>query len=242
MKQYKVAWFSAGASSFVATYLAKDVDEIIYIDVANQHPDSIRFVKDCEKLLGKPITILRSEYAKDVEDAILRKGLIRLVNGFASCTTLLKKNVRMDWEEQHNDCKLTYVWGMDSSEKNRADAILRTMSYANHEFPLIEHSLSKQDVHAICKKLGIKRPVMYDLGYNNNNCIGCVKGGMGYWNKIRVDFPDVFDKMAKLERKIGASCINGVYLDELEPNRGNINAEIMQDCSILCELALKEEV
>ena len=32
------------------------------------------------------------------------------------------------------------------------------------------------------------------MGYNNNNCIGCIKGGMGYWNKIRVDFPEVFEK------------------------------------------------
>ena len=37
------------------------------------------------------------------------------------------------------------------------------------------------------------RPLMYDLGYPNNNCIGCVKGGMGYWNHIRKDFPEVFE-------------------------------------------------
>ena len=201
----------------------------------------MRFVKDCEKVLGRPITILKSEEAKDVEDAILRAGLIRLVNGFAPCTTKLKKNVRKKWESEHSNYELTYVWGMDSSEQDRAYGLLRTMNYAKHEFPLIEQNLTKQDVHAICSKLGIKRPAMYDLGYNNNNCIGCVKGGMGYWNKIRVDFPDVFVKMAKLERKIGASCINGVYLDELEPNRGDIQKEIMQDCSILCELALKEK-
>lgn len=63
---------------------------------------------------------------------------------------------------------------------------------------------------------------MYDLGYHNNNCVGCVKGGMGYWNRIRIDFPEVFRKMAELEREIGHSCINGVYLDELAPGRGRI--------------------
>ena len=42
---------------------------------------------------------------------------------------------------------------------------------------------------------------MYDMGYPNNNCIGCVKGGMGYWNHIRKDFPEVFDSRAKLERE-----------------------------------------
>jgi hypothetical protein len=35
----KVVWISAGVSSFIAGYLAKDVDEWIYIDVEDQHPD-----------------------------------------------------------------------------------------------------------------------------------------------------------------------------------------------------------
>ena len=56
-------------------------------------------------------------------------------------------------------------------------------------------------------KAGIKQPVMYSMGYNNNNCIGCVKGGMGYWNKIRKDFPEVFAQMAQIERDVGATCL-----------------------------------
>ena len=39
----KVGWFSAGCSSLVACKLAKP-DKILYIHVANQHPDTIRFL------------------------------------------------------------------------------------------------------------------------------------------------------------------------------------------------------
>lgn len=49
MQKYKVCWLSAGISSFVAGYLEKDVDEWIYIDIADQHPDSLRFIHDVEK-------------------------------------------------------------------------------------------------------------------------------------------------------------------------------------------------
>ena len=77
---------------------------------------------------------------------------------------------------------------------------------------------------------------MYDMGYRNNNCVGCIRGGMGYWNKIRVDFPEVFARRAKQEREIGHSCINGVFLDELDPTRGNINDEVMEDCTIAGQL------
>ena len=228
----KVAWISAGVSSFVSAYLANDVDEYIYIDIDDQHPDSMRFIKDCEKVLNRPITILKSEY-RCVEDVIRKAKYINGVHG-APCTNTLKKKVRQKWENDHK-VPLTYVWGFDCDEKNRAERIKQVYWEFEHEFPLIDNMLTKEDAHGILDKLGIKRPVMYDLGYSNNNCIGCVKGGMGYWNKIRKDFPDVFKKRAKLEREIGASCIKGVYLDELEEGRGDTK-EIMPECSLMCEL------
>ena len=114
------------------------------------------------------------------------------------------------------------------------------MAEYEHEFPLIEHGLTKEDAHGIAKELGLKRPAMYDLGFSNNNCIGCVRGGMGYWNEIRKLWPDVFQKRAEIERYLGHSMIKGVFLDELDPNRGRMSKEIMEDCSIACEMTMRE--
>ena len=232
----KVCWLSAGVSSFIAVYLAKGVDEYIYIDVENQHPDSMRFIKDCEKFLNKPVQILKSPYGS-VENVIQQ---FRYINGAygAKCTQILKKRVRKEWEDAHKDYDITYVWGFDIEEKSRAERLNESMTEFEHEYPLIERGLAKQDAHAILDRLGIRRPVMYDLGYQNNNCVGCVKGGMGYWNKNRKDFPEVFDRMAKLEREVGHSCVKGIFLDELSPERGRIEDEIMQECGIMCYLAL----
>ena len=230
----KVCWFSTGISSFVACYLAKDVDEIIYTHVPNQHPDSLRFLHDCERVLGREITILQSDEYESVDDVIEKRRCINTPYG-APCTEWMKKRVRMKWEREHPDHHI-YVWGYDVNERNRADRVCKALSDYDHEFPLIENGLTKEEAHGIAYQLGVPRPIMYDMGYPNNNCIGCVKGGMGYWNKIRVDFPEVFERRAKQEREIGHSCINGVFLDELEPNRGNINTEVMEDCTIACQL------
>lgn len=235
----KVCWFSTGVSSFVACYLAKDIDEIIYTHVANQHPDSLRFLHDCEKILGKKITILQSERYRDVDDVIERKRCINTPHG-APCTVKLKKEVRREWEIKNPDHHI-YVWGFDRDEIKRAERVEEAMSDYEHEFPLIEMNLSKEDAHGIAERLGLKRPIMYDLGYSNNNCIGCVKGGAGYWNKIRVDFPDVFDRRARQEREIGHSCLKGIYLDELKPDTGSMKQEIMEDCGIFCELVLADK-
>lgn len=230
----KVCWFSTGVSSFIACYLAKDVDRIIYTHVSNQHPDSLRFLEDCEKILGREIEVLMSEEYASVDDVIEKA---RYINGpfGAACTRLLKRNVRKQWELEKPG-RHTYVWGYDIEERKRAARLSVTMPEHDHEFPLIDHNLSKAECHAMADMLGIKRPKMYDMGYPNNNCIGCVKGGMGYWNKIRRDFPEVFERRAKQEREIGHSCIKGVYLDELDPDRGNMDLEIFEDCTITCQL------
>lgn len=240
MVDVKVVWISAGVSSFIAGWLVRDtVDKWIYIDVKDQHPDSIRFIHDCEQLLGKQIEFLRSEKYEDVADVIRKMRMINTPYG-APCTGMLKKAVRKKWENeqyQQGITDLCYVWGMDYSEKRRADSIRKNFPEFEHEFPLIDKMLSKEDCHALAQRLGLKRPYMYDLGYSNNNCVGCVKGGAGYWNKIRKDFPDVFQARAALEREMGHSCMNGVFLDELKPDAGRMSEEIMQDCSIMCYLA-----
>ena len=56
--------------------------------------------------------------------------------------------------------------------------------------------------------------------------------------KLRIDFPKVFKQRSELERIIGASCIKGVYLDELDPTRGRMEEEIMEECGIMCYLNL----
>ena len=238
----KVCWISAGVSSFVAGWLEREsIDKYMYIDVSDQHSDSIRFIKDCEKILEKPIEILQSAEYHSVGDVCRAFRFVNSANG-AKCTQVLKRRVRKQWEFENQNYSITYVWGMDVDEKHRADRIVETMSCFEHEFPLIDRELTKHDAHGICKELGIKRPAMYDMGYSNNNCIGCVKGGAGYWNKIRVDFPEVFADRANMEREIGHSILHNdkgmIFLDELDPNAGRMDKEIMEDCSIFCQMAV----
>ena len=214
-KELKVCWLSAGVSSFIAGYLKRDsIDLYIYIDIENQHPDSMRFIKDCEKILGKEIQILKSPYRN--KENVIRQ--FRYINGpsGAKCTEILKKRVRKEWEMEHREYQITYVWGFDMDERRRAERICEAMPEFKHEFPLIEKNLTKQDAHAITARLHVKRPVTYDMGFQNNKT------------------------MAELEREIGHSCINGVFLDELDPERGRKEDEISFDCGIFCHLFFLE--
>ena len=62
---------------------------------------------------------------------------------------------------------------------------------------------------------------------------------MGYWNKIRIDFPVQFQRMALLEREIGHAINKDkdgpVYLDKLDPKRGSFKNDLPGDCGFTCE-------
>jgi len=230
-----VSWFSAGVSSAVATALDIDrIDRILYIHIEDQHEDTLRFVHDCEAWFGIPTETIQSPL-KSVENACRMAAFVNSGRLGAACTERLKRRLRKQWESEQTK-HLRYVWGFDCHEVERADRITHSMPNQDHLFPLIEQKINKAQAHAILKANSIRRPAMYDLGYQNNNCIGCVKGGMGYWNKIRVDFPAVFAARAKMERDIGGTCINGIYLDGLDPERGRNEPPICDECGIMCEL------
>ena len=238
-----IAWFSCGVTSAVACKLAlqmyKDV-RIFYIDTNSCHPDNERFIKDCERWLGQPIERRKSAVYKDVDDVLLRKSYINGPHG-AACTSLLKKSVRYAIQDELGEWD-GQVWGFDycKREINRAIRFRQQNPDTKPLFPLIERMISKTDALGILKMAGIEIPAMYRLGYSNNNCIGCVKGGISYWNKIRHDFPDRFRRMAEIERIVGATCLKDqrgrIWLDELDPNRGDGVVPLIPDCSIICQI------
>ena len=230
-----VSWFSAGVSSAVATKSAlnKYPDlKIIYTHIEDQHEDTLRFISDCETWFDKKIEILQSPL-KSVNNACRQVGFVNSPYG-ASCTRLLKKRVRKEWELD-NQARL-YIWGFDLQERKRAKRMFETMPDFEHEFPLIENKITKQEAHGMLERAGIKRPYMYELGYPNNNCIGCVKGGAGYWNKIKRDFPEIFKQRAAMERIIGGKVFKDFYLDELPEGFGRNCKIIVPDCGLFCDI------
>jgi len=240
-----VSWFSCGAASAYATYLASkkyaEVEfEAVYCRVAEEHEDNLRFLGDFSKSTGIPIKIIGDDkHSFSIYKVFEKRKFIKGQTG-APCTMILKKDVRKKYQ-RHDDIQ---VFGYTVEEGNRVDRFLDSNNEVNADFILFDEGYTKKDCLGFIESLNIEIPMMYKLGYNNNNCVGCVKGGMGYWNKIRVDFPEAFDKMAKLERKVGHAINkdkNGaVYLDVLASDRGNFKVDKPADCGFTCEWKQEE--
>jgi len=241
-----LAWFSCGAASAVAAKRAVekygDRCEVLYCDTfAYEHPDNRRFFGEVENWLGVDIKVLRSGDYADIFDVFKRTGWLVGVGG-ARCTTELKKNVRTAYQKAGD----LHVFGFTSEEGNRVARFKATNPDLLAEFPLFDDGTTKRDCYSEIRKARIAMPMMYQLGYTNNNCIGCVKGQAGYWNKIRADFPEAFDRMAKVEREMdvaickregvtdGKRWRERVFLDELPPDAGRYASEPDIECGVLC--------
>lgn len=239
-----VVWFSCGAASAVAAKCAitdyGSTHEVVlaYCDTGAEHPDNGRFLRDCEEWLGHPVIMLKNEKYEDTWD-VWEKTQWLVGPAGARCTGELKRNVRKTFEDRMGDIQ---VFGYCAEEKHRADRYRENNKLVWLETPLIDRGLTKADCLAVLREAGIELPAMYELGFRNNNCIPCVKGGAGYWNLIRRVFPEQFARMAKVERQLNTAINkryeNGerirVFLDELPEDAGNYEAEPDIECGIAC--------
>ena len=215
----------------------------VYCDTSSEHPDNARFMRDVEQWTGVTVTVLRSEKYADIWDVFEKTRWLAGVGG-ARCTGELKKRLREDFQRASD----LQVFGFDAGERSRAARFSEHHTEVSGWFPLIEADIGKGDALEMVQRAGIELPVMYALGYEHNNCIGCPKGQAGYWNKIRVDFPAVFDRMAKVERELNAAIckteptVKGkrqrlrVFLDELDPGAGRPDDLERAGCSVFCQI------
>lgn len=244
-----IAWWSAGVTSAVAVKLAldafgKDNVRIVYFKIDSAHPDNVRFKKECEQWYGKNIEVWQSQKYKDQFDVIEKTRYINGPTG-ARCTLELKKSVRFRVEKEIDYVHQVFGFEYSKKEINRAIRFLEQHPQAGAVFPLIENKMTKPECLHFLERSKIKRPRMYELGFANNNCIGCVKGGAGYWNLVRKEFPKYFDRMSKAEERIGATCLKEsdgtrIPLKNLDPERGKNQEIIMPDCGNFCEIEFGE--
>lgn len=244
-----VAQFSCGAASAVATklVLAKHGDvAIVNAFLLEEHTDNRRFADDCERWFGRPITVLRDEkYGASAVQVFRRKQYMMGPHG-APCSRALKRRLLDAWKQPGDIMAL----GFTAEEEDRLEDFRDRNPARPVIAPLIEAALTKADCKAMVERAGIVLPMMYRLGYDNANCIGCVKGGEGYWRAIREDFPEVFETNCLVQDEIGPGSWFLRYrsgpregerfpLRELPAGAPRRN-EALPSCSFFCEIAEQE--
>jgi 3'-phosphoadenosine 5'-phosphosulfate sulfotransferase (PAPS reductase)/FAD synthetase len=213
MKTRVIAWWSGGIASAVACHFALQTFKnvaVVFIDTKNEDKDTYRFLNDCQKWYGVTIEIISAvtgvnatsrPFWKDIQDVWTEYGSLNTAHG-AICSTELKRNMREIYQDEKQD--FAQIFGFDISEVKRHFNMRKNYPEINAISPLIDNRISKQDAIKIINNVSIEIPRVYKYGFRNNNCFqtGCVKGGIGYWQKMQKEFPEKFEKMAQMEHFI----------------------------------------
>ena len=242
-----VVQFSCGAASAITAklVLGESREDVLIVNafIKQEHEDNRRFLDDCEKWFAHPVTVIQDEkYSASTYEVWSRKRFMK--NRFtAPCSEALKRVVIAPFLLPDDVIVIGYT--ADLRDTDRAERLRELFPDTAYRFPLIERGLTHADCLAMVERAGIELPMMYRLGYQNANCIGCVKGGEGYWNKIRRDFPEQFVQIANIQESIGPGAYlfrdrkTGVRysLRDLPPNRGRYEEEPEISCSFVCQIA-----
>lgn len=235
-----VVWFSCGAASACAAKLAVQIHktvEIVYCDtMSTEHPDNARFFDDVQRWIGQPITVIKSATYETINDVFERTRYMAGIRG-ARCTTEMKKLPREAFQQIGD----VHIFGYtdDKKEHKRAVDFEDRNPTLNVEWLLIELGIGKAQCLDMLRTSGIALPAMYALGFDHNNCLGCVKStSAGYRNKIRRLFPEVFSLRCKQSRKLGVRLIRfkgeRIFLDELPIDADAPDDDI--ECGPVCQI------
>lgn len=243
-----VSWFSCGTASAVSTKLtlSKSLGRfnviVARIELDDEHPSNSEFSKRCSEWFQSDVMILRSDEYENCSDVWRRKRYISGTRG-APCTTALKKDVRKKFEAEFQPDMQAF--GFTVEERKRAERFRLDHPEMGLVCPLIDAGLTKSDCHSMVTRAGIEIPEMYRLGFNNNNCIGCVKSDSPrYWNRVRRHFPEVFRSRVEISRALGVKLVKltkgdrqRIFLDDLDPSMDDGDPEPNFDCSMMCVTA-----
>lgn len=198
-----IAWWSGGADSAITCWLCiqwfgKENVRVVFIDTKNEDYDTYRFKQDCEKWWGVKIETISSKKWDDIMEVWEHYLSLNVATG-AICSSELKREVRQDF--QLRNAYSYQAFGFDTKEISRAEGMAENYASARPIFPLIYSLIGKGASIKLLQKNGVEPPRTYKMGYSNNNCFkrGCVKGGIGYWQKICIDDPKKYNTMAEVE-------------------------------------------
>tara|TARA_R110002012_G_scaffold226350_1_gene398470 strand:+ start:3622 stop:4449 length:828 start_codon:yes stop_codon:yes gene_type:complete len=175
------------------------------LDTWNEDDDTYRFKSDCESWYGCEIENLSTAKFSDIFSVWEHYKSLNVARG-AICSSVLKRDVRLNFEKNNSYCAQVFGFEDTPKERKRAKALEMNWPKSQPVFPLITLGMSKQDCLDYVANAGIEVPRAYKMGFHNNNCLntGCIQGGIGYWQKMRDEFPLKFQAMAEREHHLSS--------------------------------------
>lgn len=201
--QYSGGITSWAAAQRVAARHGTDNLVLLFANTKKEDPDVYEFLHAGASQLGVPLVEVadgRVPWEVFEDRQILGNSRI------APCSYYLKILPCRKWLKANADPAETVLYiGIDPSvrDRKRAPGIERGWKPWRAQFPLLdEPDLTKADMLAEARALGLTPPLAYELGFDHANCGQlCVRGGQKHWLRTLKYFPDRFAEYEDREQQ-----------------------------------------
>ena len=206
---HHVVNFSGGICSFWAAHRVierhgfEDVT-LLFADTLMEDWDLYRFLEDASAKLGVGVT--RVADGRSVWELFEEKGMLGN-SRFPICSVILKREVLDKWRaERFPNGDVTVHIGIDWTETHRVDPTRRALAPLPVEFPMMDEPIwDKCRMLDELRRLDVKPPRLYEMGFNHNNCGGfCVKAGQASFAHLLRVLPERYAFHEAKERQLRA--------------------------------------
>lgn len=218
-----VVSFSGGKDSTAMLCGMKDrgmkIDLILYCDTSVEFPAMYEHIKQVERYVGIPITILRAEQTfeylllehkvnvRDKENHPNDKGYSFPGSRLRWCTSKLKTDVieRFIRNLKNSYTVIQYV-GIAADEENRVK---------NLNYPLIDWGMTEADCLKYCYEKGFDFGGLYKI-FHRVSCWCCPLQSLEELRQLRKHFPDLWQQLQEWQLKTWRKFRADFSVQELE--------------------------
>lgn len=193
-------------------------DEVVALfhDTQREDADTYRYLREMAATLCIDITERSDgrsvEEVEDDEHALAN-------NRMAFCSRILKVNQRDLYFTELRAAgvsDIALVLGFGQKEEQRVQRATMNAAKGGYTvlFPIVSDGVTKQQCADWSRSIGVRLPAMY-LWSDHANCVGCRRGGKGYWLAVKENHPAVFYAAADREQAFGHTFLKDTSLDRL---------------------------
>jgi 3'-phosphoadenosine 5'-phosphosulfate sulfotransferase (PAPS reductase)/FAD synthetase len=217
-----IATISGGIMSFYSAFLSiqkysKENVLLYFNDTKWEHEDLYRFLDDIKNYFGKEIFF--DTDGRTPEEVFFDEHYLGC-NRVPLCSRVLKaERLQKFFKDGDN-----LIFGIGIEESRRRQRLIaayqvvyaKTGKHCHLEFPILEQGIPRFEIDEWFAGTGIKKPELYKLGFEHNNCSGgCVRQGRKQWRKLLKTMPDVYQSREDLENSFRERFGQGSYLKDI---------------------------
>lgn len=193
---------SGGMGSAISWLIAheKGLDYVpVFADTLIEDEDLYRFLRDLERVTGREIVWLTD--GRTPWDVYIDQRWIGN-SRTAHCSTDLKTKQVKKWAKENANPDDPMVLGMDWSEQDRIDRAAKKWAPRPVVSLLNKYKVGRPEYDLILNRYKIKKPRLYGMGYEHNNCGGfCCKAGLVQFERLYRTMPERFAWHEKEEQR-----------------------------------------